>query len=418
MRLSLAVASAVVAGAALAAIAETVLILVFHPGRAGGSPIDVTKLAFTVVGGVGGVVALVIAYRRQRDLEQGRFVERFGAAAAQLGATDVAVRIAGVYAMAGVADESEGLRRQQCIDVLCGYLRLPVPPEAGVGHLTKEIVKHPAAEDYPEREQHLEYRQNDSEVRKTIVRVLAAHLRRGTAYRWSDNDFDLSGARLEDADFRGAEFFGEVSFRRATFSGDTSFENAVFAADVSFQRARFEAEASFRGANFLSSVSFETAVFSGYASFEGATMRADASFRRSEFGGAAWFQGATFTGPAGFQAAVFCANTSFEGAAFSARVSFRSAVFADNAWFQGACFPGGLSFRNAAFRARAAFQDAAFEAETSFEGVDFGSAVVSFASPRRWGPPSPLFDWGSDAAGKPGNIEPLEWPPTAPVGVR
>jgi hypothetical protein len=33
----------------------------------------------TVVAGVGGAVALVVAYRRQRDLEQGRFVERFGA---------------------------------------------------------------------------------------------------------------------------------------------------------------------------------------------------------------------------------------------------------------------------------------------------------------------------------------------------
>lgn len=72
--------------------------------------IDVTRVALTVVAGVGGVVALVIAYRSQRDLEQSRFVERFGAAAAQLGPTDVAVRIAGVYAMVGVADESDGLR--------------------------------------------------------------------------------------------------------------------------------------------------------------------------------------------------------------------------------------------------------------------------------------------------------------------
>jgi hypothetical protein len=58
-------------------------------------------------------------------------VERFGAAAAQLGGQDVAVRIARVYAMAGVADESTGLRRQQCIDVLCGYLRLPYSPSWG-----------------------------------------------------------------------------------------------------------------------------------------------------------------------------------------------------------------------------------------------------------------------------------------------
>jgi len=90
------------------------------------APIEVTKLALTLVAGIGGAVALVVAYRRQRDLEQGRFVERFGAAAAQLGDSDVAVRIAGVYAMAGVADESPNFgRRQQCIDVLSGYLRLP-----------------------------------------------------------------------------------------------------------------------------------------------------------------------------------------------------------------------------------------------------------------------------------------------------
>lgn len=47
--------------------------------------------------GFGGLVALVVAYRHQSDLEDGRFIERFGAAAAQLGDTDVAVRIAGVY---------------------------------------------------------------------------------------------------------------------------------------------------------------------------------------------------------------------------------------------------------------------------------------------------------------------------------
>jgi hypothetical protein len=43
------------------------------------APIEVLRTALTVVAGVGGAVALVVAYRRQRDLEQGRFVERFGA---------------------------------------------------------------------------------------------------------------------------------------------------------------------------------------------------------------------------------------------------------------------------------------------------------------------------------------------------
>jgi hypothetical protein len=43
--------------------------------------------------------------------------------------------------MAGVADESDGPRRQQCIDVLCGYLRLPYSPELGANHQSKLVVK-------------------------------------------------------------------------------------------------------------------------------------------------------------------------------------------------------------------------------------------------------------------------------------
>ena len=37
--------------------------------------IDVYKTALAGVAGIGGAVALVVAYRRQRDAEQGRFVE-------------------------------------------------------------------------------------------------------------------------------------------------------------------------------------------------------------------------------------------------------------------------------------------------------------------------------------------------------
>ena len=117
------VASAIITGAALAIGVTFAIGIALHAkvGTGAPAPIDVLKTALTVVAGVGGAVALVVAYRRQKDLEQGRFVERFGAAAAQLGDPDVAVRIAGVYAMAGVADDGRDfLRRQQCIDVLCG----------------------------------------------------------------------------------------------------------------------------------------------------------------------------------------------------------------------------------------------------------------------------------------------------------
>lgn len=51
MRLSTAIALAVLTGVVLAAVAEWVLFVAFHPQR-GGTPVDVTKLALTVVCGV------------------------------------------------------------------------------------------------------------------------------------------------------------------------------------------------------------------------------------------------------------------------------------------------------------------------------------------------------------------------------
>ena len=57
--------------------------------------------------------------------------ERFATAAGQLGSDKPsAVRLAGVYAMAGLADDWEE-NRQTCVDVLCAYLRLPHDPDPG-----------------------------------------------------------------------------------------------------------------------------------------------------------------------------------------------------------------------------------------------------------------------------------------------
>jgi hypothetical protein len=280
MRLSTAVGLAVFTGVAIAVVAEWILFATLHPDHAGSS-VDVTKLALTVVGGVGGVVALVIAYRRQRDVEQGRFVERFGAAAAQLGAADVAVRMAGVYAMAGVADESEGVRRQQCIDVLCGYLRLPYHSNQGANHQTKRLRKWSDPDDQQagDLEDTFEYRQNDREVRATIVRVIADRLRPTAEYSWSANDFDFRTAYFEGADFSGVTFSGNTRFDSATFAVSARFVDATFADDVTFVLATFDSYAM-----------FGSATFSGDAWFAGVRFTRDAQFSRARFSARAIFR--------------------------------------------------------------------------------------------------------------------------------
>jgi hypothetical protein len=106
-----------------------------------GAALDALKFSGGIVLGVGGAVALVVAYRRQRlgEAEHRRqgeaserdrtrlYNERFARASDQPGSDRPAIRLAGIYAMAGLADDWDD-GRQTCIDVLCAYLRMPFCP--------------------------------------------------------------------------------------------------------------------------------------------------------------------------------------------------------------------------------------------------------------------------------------------------
>jgi ClpP class serine protease len=100
-----------------------------------------------------------LAEQRTRTLN-----ERFATAAEQLGSDKPAVRLAGVYAMAGLADDWEE-NRQTCVDVLCAYLRLPYEPDPGEDALP---------------EKRLDFH-GSREVRHTVIRVITAHLRADAA---------------------------------------------------------------------------------------------------------------------------------------------------------------------------------------------------------------------------------------------
>lgn len=438
MPLLFAVCMAVAGGIAVAALALWVLEQRIDTTGNHADPIDLYKLSLVVAGGVGGVVALVVAYRRQRDVEQGRFVERFGAAAAQLGDRDVAVRIAGVYAMAGVADESTGLRRQQCIDVLCGYIRLPYSPERGSNHQTKLVLKgtdtDPAGATV-EQERHLEFRQNDKEVRTTIVRVIRDHLLKSAEYSWTRNDFDFEGAHLENVDFTSAVFAGVTQFTSVTFSGVTRFNLATFSSSVAFRHSSFSGLARFDEASFSRSAWFDGASFSGRAwfdrtsfslpaTFTGATFAAEAKFRGATFFRGASFAAARFTGGADFQAtlifgsarfeqATFIGDAAFQAASFSGSARFDKSTFSGAAWFDEANFSGDAKFDQATFSGNAQFSKVTFATgpAADFCNVDFGTGNIVFDNPRQWGPPAPLFDWDSGLPAKPANVTPHSWPP-------
>ncbi|MFI6713622.1 hypothetical protein ACIBF7_44865 [Nonomuraea sp. NPDC050478] len=244
---------------------------------------DIIKISLAVVAGVGGVVALVVAYRKQRVTEVGEtreqaklFNERFTTASGQLGNESPAVRLAGVHALAALADDWED-GRQMCIAVLCAYLRMPPDPE-------------PDASTGPA--EHAAWAGMD-EVRGTIWRLIAAHLDAKARIPWHGADFDFTGVTISRfIDFATAVFpSGVVAFDRAKISSGGW---------VRFDHARFSGgTVLFQGTQFSDGfVTFEHATFSGgIVAFTGANFSgAGVAFRAAAFSGSkVTFGGAKFS---------------------------------------------------------------------------------------------------------------------------
>ncbi|MEV5207116.1 pentapeptide repeat-containing protein [Micromonospora sp. NPDC053740] len=359
---------------------------------------DLLKLVFAVVAGIGGVAALVVAYRRQRVAEHTNalaefahqlaqaadlraevtkalaeaaderakietdrngirlFNERFAKASEQLGSEKAAVRLAGVYAMAGLADDwREG--RQTCIDVLCAYLRMPyIPPSDAPSEMPTQADSQVPMVDA----ETVRAAREEREVRHTVIRLVGRHLRpaEADATSWSGCDLDFTGAVFDGGDFSGVTFSGgRVSFVGATFSaGVVAFDEATFSGGrVFFDFATFDGgQVSFEGTTFSGGrVSFDYATFDGgQVSFEGTTFS----------GGHVSFDHATFDG-----GQVSLERTTVSGG----RVSFYAGTFS-RGWVTlgGATFSGGeVSFSGANFSG----------GDVVFDGVTFSGGVASFA---------------------------------------
>jgi uncharacterized protein YjbI with pentapeptide repeats len=262
--LAVVVALTVAGGSLAAALGE--LGLLSRDQLRNNSPVvvDLVKLAFALVGGIGATIGLVLAFRRHlmaenvdtwerervdREVrrearEETRLLnERFGAAATQLASDQAGLRIAGVYSMTQLADDwEEG--RQQCIDVLCAHIRRGRPPADADPQLIHD----------------------DRDFRSTIARLITAHLAEGAEHGWHDRVFDFTGATFDGEEFKravldggtmtfaGARFEGAgldmfefrilrglVDFRRADLSSGTlGLELSVFSGgEVDFSEARF-----------------------------------------------------------------------------------------------------------------------------------------------------------------------------------
>jgi hypothetical protein len=262
-----------------------------------------------------------LAEQRTRTLN-----ERFATATEQVGSDRPAVRLAGMYAMAGLADEWEE-NRQTIVNIICAYLRMPFSSTAPTGKFDPDQDFG----DLDADEGTGDVWRQERQVRLTAQRILAEHLREGTSFEdeenfahppiprfWPDVWLDLAGATLIDFNVNGG-VVNYADFRAATFGGETWFSGTTFSGYAEFEGATFSGDVHFIGTNFRIGTKFQNATFSG-----------DADFNLASFRGSAWFNGAYFSREANFGSATFDSlHVAFGSATFGGKVVFDRATFTD-----------------------------------------------------------------------------------------
>lgn len=279
-----------------------------------GDRLDQVKTTLTTIGGIGGVGYLVIKYRERSASERGDADEKLLNAVQQLGDSSAQVRIAGVYALANVADTYGDSYTQRVVDILCGYLRI---------NRTREDLK----EDSSTNDKSPSF--IDGPVESTILSVLANHLRPSHQkfHQWTSCNLNLHGATLtETVDFSNTHI-GEIDAQDTKFR-TAIFEHVIFYGKASFENSIFTNVANFKCANFKDEVDFSDASFEQHVDFSG-----NSDEERSIFVGEVKFENTTFFGGASFCYANFNLN-SYRKATFFGYVKFEQVNFNQCANFE------------------------------------------------------------------------------------
>lgn len=363
----------------------TGVLSVLRPPIPGPEILENLKVALTVVGGIGGIVALTVAYRRQKWLEtdeagrrdkQQALHTRYGAAVNQLGHENPTIALTGVYALANLADQWQD-QRQQCVDVPCSYLRLPwdwqPPSDQPPNEHPRDSVRTTTAV-RPSTT-------GEAEVRKIITRTIADHLRATTSQAtgppsWSNLSMDFTGATLPESNFQDCTFDAKTTWANVTFLDIAQFTGAKLTKEAEFHGAKFTGHAMFARADFRGAAWFLNAEFEKDASFSGATFQDAAGFKGAKFSGGAAFVQTRFEGAVGF-GAEFSGNTLFQGANFAGGATFDGVTFPDVARFNQAVFAGKAGFGKATFCENADFSEATFQGAAEFSDATFKDDVKS-----------------------------------------
>lgn len=220
----------IVLGAAFVATVATVVLVLLLGFYGSGSPqdqarLDAVRTAGTIVVGIGGAVALLLAARRQRsaeltlqhqqqvaataehDANERRITELYTSAADQLGSDKAPVRLAGLCALERLAQANPS-QRQTIVNVVCAYLRMPYSAPS----------ERPAADINDADHARYQERMQEEQVRLTAQRILYDHRKAAAQGDFWTVSIDLDAATLHSAYLPGFDF-AHATLYRADLTG-------------------------------------------------------------------------------------------------------------------------------------------------------------------------------------------------------
>lgn len=291
---------------------------------------DAIKTGLSVGAGTGGAVALLLAIRRQwlnerdqlhreqvaglthahtervataseHDAAERRVTDLYTKAADQLGNDKAPVRLAGLYALERLAQDTPA-QRQAIVNVICAYLRMPFPPQRPVPRLPEELEALP-----PEARASAMAADSAAETQwaqERVVRLAAQSILTGHLYT-NAADTEWPGPRRRTI-LTSGQASAWISPKQPS---STSRRRASESRAPTFKRTRFIGGANFAHADFEQHVYFPGATFEGGPGhFLGAWFGDRAVFADADFGDhEADFRGTTFAGM------VFLADVTFAG---------------------------------------------------------------------------------------------------------
>lgn len=300
---------------------------------------DRATASLAIVGGLGLMVSLVVAYRKQASSERGEGQDEFSTAAQLISSDQGTSRIAGVYALKNIGDRYPQLR-QEVADLLCAFLR--------------------------------ESKEGDSAIEAAIIHQFLHLLSARNPDRWEDIDLDLHGATLheyfnlskciigkgyfQNTKFNGGQMFiktefkGFANFSKAELYTQANFGLAIFSEGVSFQRTQFRCPAFFTDTQFLEGTPIETSAI---------THSPDTGSKTALYPTSAEFTGAHFHDYAAFTRAVFSTPVYFSSPLSDREGEPQKTVVAQ--------FDGNVDFQHTEFNGRVKFKDVKFNKSASFQ---------------------------------------------------